>query len=196
MPPPISSHAALCFGVASTSCGNQTRGAEMIRPSARTTFSVSVVHVTSTAVASRFSTKALMPFLEEGIFVLKDNLAGTLEFTATGRGDPSRQGESDDDKQQEGEASSRRVLKARARSARNTDRFVISKIHFAKHGPFPRSDTFRGSKSADAIGAQLAKLPHKRQISYSIFRHSQTVRTLMQLRRSVATGALVSGALS
>jgi len=56
-PPPMSSQPALCRGVASINRGNQARGAETVRPSARTTQRVSSVQDTSTACASLFSAK-------------------------------------------------------------------------------------------------------------------------------------------
>src|SRR5438105_14943082 len=83
IPPPISSHLTLCFGVASISLGNQARGTETVRPSASTTFSVSVVHETSTAVASLLSTKILMPILQEEISIFDDNPSNLSKFVAT-----------------------------------------------------------------------------------------------------------------
>jgi len=49
-------------------------GTETVRPSARTTFSASVAHQTSTAVTSLLSTKVLMPSLQKELSVLHDNV--------------------------------------------------------------------------------------------------------------------------
>src|SRR3990167_7847975 len=57
MPPPRNSHSARCLGVAFRSLGNHARGTETLRPSARTTLSMSSVHDTSTAVTPLISTK-------------------------------------------------------------------------------------------------------------------------------------------
>src|SRR5579863_2137423 len=82
MPPPISSHAILCFGVAPRSLGNQTSGTETVRPSVRTTFSASALHETSTAVTSLLSTKVLMPLLPKELSVLNDDLSNLGELVA------------------------------------------------------------------------------------------------------------------
>src|SRR6266571_1588525 len=80
MPPPISSHSALCFGVAARSLGNQASGVETTLPSARTTFSESAVHETWTAVTSLLSTKVLMPLLQEELSILHDDLTNLREL--------------------------------------------------------------------------------------------------------------------
>lgn len=79
-PPPINSQAARCLGVASKSRGNQTNGAETVRPSARTKFSVSFVQDTSTAVISLLSTKVPMPLLQEGILFAENDSTNLSEF--------------------------------------------------------------------------------------------------------------------
>jgi hypothetical protein len=82
MPPPINSHAALCFGVAARSLGNQASGAETVRPSASTTFSASALHETSTAVTSLLSTKVLTPLLQKELCILDDDLSNLNELVA------------------------------------------------------------------------------------------------------------------
>src|SRR5579863_3068131 len=73
MPPPISSQAALCFAVASRSLGNQASGTETVRPSARSTFSKSVVHEIPVAVTSLRSAKVFMPPLQKEPSLLHNN---------------------------------------------------------------------------------------------------------------------------
>jgi hypothetical protein len=75
-----SSHAILCFVVAARSLGNQASGTETVRPSARTTFSSSALHETSTAVTSLLSTKVVMPFLQKELFILYDDLSNLSEL--------------------------------------------------------------------------------------------------------------------
>src|ERR1035438_6326975 len=82
MPPPISSESSLCFAVAARSLGNHASGAETVRPSARTTFSASALHETSTAVTSLLSTKVLMPFLQKEPSVLDYDRSNLSELVA------------------------------------------------------------------------------------------------------------------
>ena len=65
MPPPISSQPVRCWGDASASRGNHTRGTETTLPSVSVTESASVEHDTSTASASVFSVKVVIPPLQE-----------------------------------------------------------------------------------------------------------------------------------
>jgi hypothetical protein len=74
MPPPISSQLDRSLGDASNKRGNHTNGAETTRPSDKVTDSASFEHDTSTASASVFSTKVLMPFLRKELRVLQDDL--------------------------------------------------------------------------------------------------------------------------
>src|SRR5258708_20796388 len=83
IPPPINSHAALCFGVAATSVGNEASGTETSRPSASTTFSVSTLQETATAVASLISVKVFIPFLQEELAVLHRDLSNFSKFVAS-----------------------------------------------------------------------------------------------------------------
>jgi hypothetical protein len=84
IPPPINSHSARCFGVASRRRGNQARGTETVRPSARTTVNVSAVQTTSIARASALFGKVLIPFLHEKLFIL-DNQPSNLGNLVTSK---------------------------------------------------------------------------------------------------------------
>src|SRR5712692_481091 len=75
MPPPINSQSDRSRGEASASRGNHTRGTETTRPSDNVTDSASREHDTSTASVSAFSTKVLMPSLQEELRVLHHDLA-------------------------------------------------------------------------------------------------------------------------
>ena len=66
----MSSQSDRSRGDASASLGNHTTGTETTRPSDNVTDSVSLEHETSTASVSAFSTKVLVPFLQEGLRVL------------------------------------------------------------------------------------------------------------------------------
>ena len=74
MPPPISSQSDRSRGDASASRGNHTSGTETTRPSDNVTDSASLEHDTSTASVSAFSTKVLIPFLQEELLVLPNDL--------------------------------------------------------------------------------------------------------------------------
>src|SRR5229473_2966809 len=74
MPPPISSQSDRSLGEVSNNRGNHTKGAETTRPSDKVTDSASSEHDTSTASASVFSTKVLMPFLQKELRVLHHDL--------------------------------------------------------------------------------------------------------------------------
>src|SRR5579872_1099668 len=75
MPPPINSHSDRCRGDASTSRGNHTRGTEITRPSVNVTENASAEQDTSTARASVFFVKVLMPSLQEELRILNNDFS-------------------------------------------------------------------------------------------------------------------------
>src|SRR4030042_3207921 len=70
MPPPIRRQFFLCSLVAFNKRGNQARGAESSRPSARLTCNATVLTDTSTAKGSTFIAKVLMPFLLQQVLIV------------------------------------------------------------------------------------------------------------------------------
>ena len=83
IPPPINRHSFLCSGVAFCNRGDQTSGTEISRPSANTTRRLSSVQLTSTASGSTSTAKVLIPFLQQNIPILFDNLLDFRQLTAT-----------------------------------------------------------------------------------------------------------------
>lgn len=83
IPPPMKRHSFLCSGVAFCNRGNQTNGTDISRPSASTTRRLSSVQLTSTARGSTSTAKVLIPFLQQRVPILFDNLLHFRQLTTT-----------------------------------------------------------------------------------------------------------------
>src|SRR6185436_1852490 len=81
-PPPINRQFFLCSGVAFCKRGDQTSGTDISRPSAKTTRRLSSVQITSTANGSTSTAKVLIPFLQQSVPVLFDNLLDFRQLVA------------------------------------------------------------------------------------------------------------------